>query len=285
VTVFVDHTLAARLEASSVALARGFVAAAAARFPERGAGVVAIAGGVAAFVAPGLPPSRAAGLGMSGPVTGADVDALVDFYRGRDAAARIFVSPFADASLFARLAERGFGLVSLDTVLVRRLDPSERFAGEAGAPPLPAGVAVRPASPADAAAWVRTSLEGFAGPGQPAALDRAPIFEAAFDDPASVYFAGTVAGSAAGGGALHLHGPTAYLFAASTVPAFRGRGVQGAIIAARLARARDAGCDLAFSSTAAGSASQRNFERAGFTPACSQALLAKPLAGGLGTSA
>jgi GNAT superfamily N-acetyltransferase len=67
--------------------------------------------------------------------------------------------------------------------------------------------------------------------------------------------------------------------AASTLPALRGRGVQGALIAARLAAARDAGCDLAFAGTAPGSASQRNFERCGFAPVYSQALLVKRFEG------
>jgi GNAT superfamily N-acetyltransferase len=122
---------------------------------------------------------------------------------------------------------------------------------------------------------VHTSLAGFAPPGQAPAFERAPFFEAAFHNPGVVYFTATVDGIAAGGGALQIHGSTAYFFAASTLPAFRGRGVQGALIAARLGCAGEAGCDLAYTITIAGSASQRNFERAGFAPAYSQALLVK----------
>lgn len=77
----------------------------------------------------------------------------------------------------------------------------------------------------------------------------------------------------AGTAGLHVDAATAHFFADSTLPEHRGRGVQRALIAARLALARDAGCDLAFAATAAGSASQRSYERAGFAPACSQALL------------
>jgi GNAT superfamily N-acetyltransferase len=56
----------------------------------------------------------------------------------------------------------------------------------------------------------------------------------------------------------------AVLAGASTVPAWRGRGAQGALLRARLAHAASIGCDLAMMGAAPGSASQRNGERAGF---------------------
>jgi N-acetylglutamate synthase-like GNAT family acetyltransferase len=90
-----------------------------------------------------------------------------------------------------------------------------------------------------------------------------------------VYFFASTGGAIAGTAAVHCHASTARLFAASTLAAYRGQGAQSALIAARLAFARDNGCDLAFASTAAGSASQRNFERHGFRPVYSQALLIK----------
>ncbi len=267
--LFVDHALSTRLEAAEAAHLEAIARTVAPRLPALGAAVVSIAGGRAAFVGPRISISRAAGLGMSGPVEAADVDALEAFYRSRATDARILVSPFAHESLFEHLGERGFRLVDLATLLVRRIDPAERF------PDAPAPLAVRVAGPEDAGAWVRTSLAGFAPPGEEPALDRAPAFEAGFHVPGASFLAATVAGVVAGGGAVHCHAGVAQLFAASTLPAFRGRGVQGALIQARLAIARDAGCDLAFVGTAAGSASQRNFERGGFAPVYSQALLVK----------
>lgn len=266
-TTFVDHALASRIEAVEAAELEVLARIVAERLPEIGASVASIAGGSAVFVAPGLNISRAVGMGMHGPVTAEEVEALEDFYRSRGADARVGVSPFADPSLFERLGERGFRLVDLDTVLVHRVhgDPV----------PPPPGVAVHRAAIADAAAWVRTSLTGFAPPGEAPSLDRAPIFEAAFHNPAVEYFTATVDGAVAGGGAFLVRGTTGYFFAASTIPAFRGRGAQGALIAARLVRARETGCDLSYTMTAAGSGSQRNFERAGFASAYSQALLVK----------
>jgi GNAT superfamily N-acetyltransferase len=206
---------------------------------------------------------------MSGPVEAADIEALEDFYRSRDTEARILVSPFAHPSLLERLGERGFRLVDLDTILVRRLDPGESS-------PAPAGdAAVRRAGPEDAADWVRVSIGGFSGSAGGAPPERAGIFEAVFHAAPAAYFFASIGGAPAGTAAVHIEGATAHFFAASTQSPFRGRGAQGALIAARLAFARESGCDLAFTATAAGSASQRNFERCGFRPVYSQALLIK----------
>jgi GNAT superfamily N-acetyltransferase len=50
---------------------------------------------------------------------------------------------------------------------------------------------------------------------------------------------------------------------AATLPAFRGRGAQLALLSQRFRDARDAGCRLALTRTAEASASQRNLARAG----------------------
>jgi GNAT superfamily N-acetyltransferase len=75
---------------------------------------------------------------------------------------------------------------------------------------------------------------------------------------------GTVDGEVGGGGAVAMHDGVALLGGASTLPAFRGRGLQAALIEARLALAVAAGCDLAMTLTLPGSVSQRNCERQGF---------------------
>jgi GNAT superfamily N-acetyltransferase len=56
----------------------------------------------------------------------------------------------------------------------------------------------------------------------------------------------------------------ALLAGASTVPAWRGRGAQGALLGARLRHAAALGCDVAMMGALPGSASQRNAERQGF---------------------
>jgi hypothetical protein len=50
----------------------------------------------------------------------------------------------------------------------------------------------------------------------------------------------------------------------ATLPRFRRRGIQGAMVALRLARAARAGCDLASVGASPGGDSHRNLERLGF---------------------
>jgi len=57
-----------------------------------------------------------------------------------------------------------------------------------------------------------------------------------------------------------------YLANAATIPAGRGQGAQTALIAARLAAALDAGCDLVATLAIPGGSSHRNLVRAGLEP-------------------
>lgn len=267
--LFADHALAARLEAADTHLLTRCYEAVARLLPERPSGLIEIGGGVAPFVGKGLSLSRAIGLGMRGPVTDADLDALEDFYRRYDADADIAVAPYADPTLFEGLGRRGFRLLQLDTLLAQRLDPGARFA------PPAEGITVRVAAPDEGPAWVGASLEGFSGSDSEVPDGMAATFEAAFHVPTSAYFFASIEGAFAGTGGVNLHAGTAGLFGASTLPGARGRGVQAALVHARLAAAQSAGCDVAFARTSPGSPSQRNLERLGFRPVYSRARMVK----------
>jgi GNAT superfamily N-acetyltransferase len=84
----------------------------------------------------------------------------------------------------------------------------------------------------------------------------------------SLYIA-TVAGRVAGSACMALiettRGGVAHLYIDSTLPEYRGRGIQAALLGARLAAARKAGFDLASISARPGNGSCRNIERSGFS--------------------
>ena len=73
-----------------------------------------------------------------------------------------------------------------------------------------------------------------------------------------------VNGDVAGGAGLDFHDGIAVMAGASTLPQFRQRGAQNALLAERLARSAKNGCDMAMTITLPGTISQRNSERAGF---------------------
>jgi GNAT superfamily N-acetyltransferase len=65
------------------------------------------------------------------------------------------------------------------------------------------------------------------------------------------------------------------MFGDATLPEFCRRGIQSALVQARLRAAAEAGLDLAAVVTQGGSTSQRNYERMGFRVAYSKATLVK----------
>jgi GNAT superfamily N-acetyltransferase len=77
-------------------------------------------------------------------------------------------------------------------------------------------------------------------------------------------FFGLDAGEPSAGAGMGIRDRTACLYGDSTLVRSRGRGLHSALIASRLAHARDLGCDLAMASVLPGSTSHRNYERAGF---------------------
>jgi GNAT superfamily N-acetyltransferase len=136
----------------------------------------------------------------------------------------------------------------------------------------PRGVAVNRADPGDAELWIRTTAQGFAGTDTPTREDMdilAPNFQAANALP----FLALAGGRPAGGGSILLHERVAEFGGDSTRLAFRRHGVHMALLQARLAAARELGCDLAFLLAEPGSGSQRNAERVGFRVAYTNALL------------
>jgi len=67
------------------------------------------------------------------------------------------------------------------------------------------------------------------------------------------------------------------LCGAGTISAFRGRGLQTALLRARMLAAIAAGCEYAVVVTQGGTTSQRNAERLGFRVAYSKVTVIKPL--------
>ena len=266
----VDHALSARLERADAQLHALGHDAVALHLPERARALLEIAGGVASYLGPRISLSRAVGLGMSGPVTAAELDALVDFYAQRREDARVLVSPYADPTLFAGLGERGFRLSDLGMTLARGLDPADRIEPPAD------GITVRRMEAHERATWVHTSLAGFSGTDDNVPGEMSATFEAMTHVPTTTDYFASIDGVFVGAGALDVQAGAAYFFATSTLPSARRRGVQSALLRARLAAAIACGCDLAFTQTVAGGPSQRNAERHGFATVYSRARMVRP---------
>jgi GNAT superfamily N-acetyltransferase len=265
---FVDLPLARRLEMAQAWRGVRYARAHQELHPALPVGVEPLAGGYLIYTGDGMPLNRAIGLGVHSPISAADLDLAEQFYRRRHLPSRIDVCPLADGALLELLTLRGYGLERFYSVLLYPLS-------ELGAPEsAPAGICVRisQAGPDEAELWLRTVAQGFEGMDVPtqATLDiLAPNF---YTSQAACFFA-WIDGQPAGGGGMYVHEGVAEFGGASTRPEFRRRGVQTALLHARLAAARVQGCDLAMAVTSPGSASQRNIERVGFRLAYTKATL------------
>ena len=82
-------------------------------------------------------------------------------------------------------------------------------------------------------------------------------------------------GAGAGGGGLRIGDGIAQFCGAATLPAFRRRGIQTALLRRRLRDARGAGCDLGIMAAQPGSRSHFNAQRQGFSLLYSRAVLVK----------
>ncbi len=268
---FVDKALARRFEACEempqVLYARAFQKI---RL-EIGAAEEEICGGHMIFAGLGSPIGRATGLGFDRPFTAQDVDRVEQFYRSHNAPAQVDLCPLHDPAVLAMFKQRGYGIAELNNVLYRRLDPAEEFLRA------PSGCEIRRGRPEEARELGGIVERAFFPDGAPEAFR--DLLTPLYQMEGALTFAASVEGKMVACGA-GLVIPEHRIFAvcgAGTSAEFRGRGLQTALLRARLAAAAAAGCEYAVVVTQGGTASQRNCERMGFRVAYSKVTLMKYL--------
>lgn len=236
--------------------------------------VIPIAGGAACYAEDGSPLNKIVGLGFGGVPSGEALDEIERAFAARGTATQVELSNLADPAIGAALTSRGYQLVSFENVLGHSLHGGLQ-------PTMPPGVEVRLSD--DHAAWLDVVVDGFAHPdaeGVPSHEEfPREIVEKAIADieqagatPYLAYRDGVVAG----GGSMRISEGVAQLTGAATAPAHRRRGVQTALLSARLTDAAHAGCDTAVVITQPGSKSQQNVQRRGFHLLYTRAVLVKP---------
>jgi ribosomal protein S18 acetylase RimI-like enzyme len=268
---FVDKALARRFESCEempqVLYARLFQKTC----PEIGAAEEEICGGHMIFAGLGSPIGRATGAGLDRAFTPGDLDRLEEFYRAHKAPAQVDLCPMHDPTVFELFKERGYAIAELNNVLFRSLDSQEKL------PPPPAGCEIRPSQLSEAETAGAIVESAFFPDGAPEAyrgliapfyqMERALAFVASVD--------GKVV--ACGTGLVIPEHRVFALCGAGTLTKFRGRGLQTALLRARMAAAVQAGCEYAVVVTNGGTTSQRNAERLGFSVAYSKVTVIKQL--------
>jgi len=202
--------------------------------------------------------NRALGLGLSEPATEVTLDEIDDFFTGQGLAYGIPLTPSAEPRELPECLEaRGFRQGYAWTKFARGAEPPARRETDLRVEELGA-------DQADIFADVFVRAYGTPEVTRPL-LARIPGTDgwhcfAAFDGKTS-----------AATGALFVAGSVGWLGAAGTLPEFRHRGAQGALLAARIEAGIEAGCKTLVTETGAPiegrpGNSYRNLERAGFEP-------------------
>jgi ribosomal protein S18 acetylase RimI-like enzyme len=211
------------------------------------------------------PIGHAAGLGFDGPVTAAELDRLEAFYKSHSAPAQLDLCPFTDPSVLELVSARRYALAELNNVLFCPLNP----AMPADVPP---DVSIRRGKPEEAAQFSQIVARSFFENGPPPE-GFADMLSPLFAFPEALTYLASVEGkpvAAAAGRMIPEHRIFA-LFGAGTLPEFRNRGIQTALLRTRLKAAAQAGCEYAVVITRGGTISERNCLRLGFRIAYSKA--------------
>ncbi|MHB1310663.1 MAG: GNAT family N-acetyltransferase [Gemmatimonadaceae bacterium] len=252
-----DLALARRLERAEGSANVAFVESRAARMPESGATWCDVAGTYAMFDGVGSPLTQTFGLGLFSAPTVDDLGALESFFESRGAGIFHEVSPLAALELLPMLPARGYHPVEMTTVMHLPLARGRVPAGRT------TQAAIRRVDAGELPSWADASAAGWGESPELAAFVRS--FGLIMGSARGVScFVAELDGMIAGTGAMAVHDGVALLAGASTIPASRGRGVQSALLGARLEFAAAHGCDLAMMGAAPGSTSQTNAERQGF---------------------
>jgi GNAT superfamily N-acetyltransferase len=272
--MFAPAELAHRLEAAEARLTLGVGRRVARRLGDEV--VMRELGGGAAVSSSGQSPfDKVIGIGFA-PLDWSAFDGFASQVLGLGRSVQAEVATLADPAVLRGLTARGFQLVGFENVLGIR--PSE--VRREGSP-----VVRVTASPAEELeTWIDVVCTAFLspdvydGPAPHDAFARAAIEQAMRDLGDDEVFTRVLArrgDELAGGASFRIDGTLAQMTGAATLPAHRRHGVQTTLLAARLALAAEAGCDLAVITTAPGSVSQANVMKAGFSLLYARAVLVK----------
>lgn len=255
------RTLISRIEATWALDAVAFVTVLSRQDPSWGSQTCPLGGGHLVLCGRGLYVNRALAFGIDQPVTVNDFAELETRITKIGLEPTIEVTPTSHGSVGRIAGQRGYRLDSFRTAHIRSLTDED-----IGAPD--PSIVIERADGSLLEAWLETTATGWGHTTIDArrASDAFARAASEIDQNGFVLASDATDGRPLGAASLTIRDGLATLGGMSTRPTERRRGVQQALIRHRLRLAREAGCDLATSSTVPGGGSERNLARAGFRP-------------------
>lgn len=237
--------------------------------------VTAVGGGVAIFATADSPINKMIGLGFEGPADDEPLVSIEQHFARHGARLQAEIATLADPALHRQLCLRGYEPSGYENVLGH---PLTRVID------LPAAITVTRADVGEIAALATVLADAFTTPDVGGVggdvLPPHEVMQRWFTTTSRVdgyrAYAARVDGVLAGAAALRIDGEIAQFSGAGTLPAFRRRGVQTALLRARLRDAAEAGCRVGVVVTQPASQSQQNVQREGFALLYARQLLVKP---------
>jgi len=236
--------------------------------PQSGATWIERDGALAAFDGPDSPITQSFGLGVQEPLRAGTLDEVEAFFADHGAPAHHEICPFAGVEAIGMLAERGYRPTEISNVMYREVvrpttDTRRR-------------IRVRVIDRSETEQWTDISARGWAPDAPELGQFMRDLGRITVERERTWCFLAEVDGVAGAAGALAIHDGVALFAGAATVPELRHRGLQSALVAARMRFAADRHCDLAMMVAEAGSGSQRNAERRGFRVAYTRTKWSRP---------
>lgn len=233
-----------------------------------------LSGGVAGFIRPGSPMNKVIGVGFEEKTE--SWKALEQEYHAERDPVRVELASLCPTPLGRVLTERGYRLVGFENVL--GILASETHDPEGA-------TRVQLVTSRELTDWERLLIDGFASPdGTGVVIDNftRDVITQAMEDMAHATgyerYLAKLDGQIAGAAGMRLDGNIALLTGAATLPAFRKRGVQRALLARRLNDAAQAGAQIAVITTGGGTQSMANALKQGFSLLYTRAILELPSA-------
>jgi GNAT superfamily N-acetyltransferase len=235
-----------------------------------------LGGGIAVYAGPSSPMNKMIGVGLTEPPTDDELRSIEHAFSERAAPLQAEVSALARPEFVARLSARGYELKGFENVHGRAIS-----AAESQQPRNSIDITLLEHRHHDR--WVDAAICSFLdGDTEGAQADQLTSREAAegplrdlMDVEGFVRYCAWIDGQLVGTATLRLDDGLAQLCGAATLPAWRRRGVQTALLQRRLADAAAAGCDLALMTTSPGTKSQENGLKQGFALLYVRAIMVK----------
>ncbi|MCA8971184.1 MAG: GNAT family N-acetyltransferase [Planctomycetes bacterium] len=236
-----------------------------------------IAGGTMSYAGPGVWANQVCGIGLSSAVTDAELDRIVAFYDARGEPGEIEVASCAHETCIRGLGSRGFVLKEIEYVFAidgtrTDIDPISFARLEASGLEM---LRVDPSHDSVVDEFVEVGTRGFKAPGETVLPDEIKLLRRVVAHPRTSAWIVRFEGQTCGVTAMECAGDVACLFATTVTPEFRGRGIQRALMEARLRHGLDAGCRYVCIHSAAGIATERNARRLGMELCYVKAILTR----------